>query len=143
MRYCVLPENDCCQNAVTVTCIWSFLLVRYSSSTIQTCFAQSEENVALFTVASLLEAAAATNNTGLSFFKVTKMHNILHLPPEKQLPLQSFSIHGMGGVWLKSPSLEVSQVWRVSTIIALLKANTFGKAELALYIFYLLVKNTE
>lgn len=41
---------------------------------------------------------------------------------------------GMAG---ESHSLKVSQVWHVSTIIALLKANTFGKAELAHYIFYL------
>lgn len=106
MRYCIAPENDCCQNAVTVMCIWSFLLVWYSSSTIQTCFAQSEENIAPLTVASLSEAAAATNNTGLSFFKVTKMHNILHLPPEKQLPLQSFSTQGQGVYDWRVPALK-------------------------------------
>lgn len=41
------------------------------------------------------------------------------------------------GVAGESHSLKVSQVWHVSTIIALWKANTFGKAELAHYIFYL------
>lgn len=105
----LLPK--CCDSN---TCVWSFLLVQYPSSTIQTCFAQSEENIAPFTAASLLEAAAATNHTGLSFFKVTKMHNILHLPPEKQLPLQSFPIQGLGGVRLKE-----SQPWSVTGLMCL------------------------
>lgn len=34
----------------------------------------------------------------------------------------------------------MSQVLHVSTIIALLKVNTFGKAELEYYIFYLYSK---
>lgn len=95
MRYCVSPENDHCQNAATVTCIWNFLLVQYLLSTIQNCFAQSE-NIAPFTVAICSKRSSCNKQYRLSFFKVTKVHNILNLPPEKQGSLQSLSIQDRG-----------------------------------------------
>lgn len=140
MRYCVSPENDHCQNALTVTCIRNILLVQYLLITIQNCFAQSEEKHCTFYCSDPFKSSSCNKQYRLSFFKV-KDAQYSQFAAWKTTAT-AVTLNSGTGVCMteESHSLKVSQVWHVSTIIALLKANTFGKAELARYIFYLYSK---
>lgn len=91
------PLPKCCDSNMHMKLFACTIFVKYNSKL----FCPEWRKHCTFYCSYPFKSSNCNKQYKLSFFKVTKMHNILNLLPEKQRPLQSFSIQGQGCVWLK------------------------------------------